>query len=129
MSCPIALEYAYIKSPLHFHSSQHNMKIFTLFLISILLIQVFADAAAAAEEIEADNEGALHKKIHTIKRIHCGYACARRCKKSSRKKVCMRACKTCCARCKCVPPGTYGNKQACPCYAKLKTHGNRPKCP
>ncbi|KAH0711797.1 hypothetical protein AABB24_018368 [Solanum stoloniferum] len=103
------------------------MKIFTLFLIFILLIQVLSNAAA--EQIEAGNEGALHKKIHPIKRIHCGYACARRCKKSSRKKVCMRACKTCCARCKCVPPGTYGNKEVCPCYARLKTHGNKPKCP
>ncbi|KAM3305862.1 gibberellin-regulated protein 9 isoform X2 [Capsicum chacoense] len=121
MRCPIALEYAYIKglAPSHFTSIlQQNMKIFTLFLIAILLIQ-----------IEADNEGALHKQIHPTKRIHCGYACARRCKKSSRKKVCTRACKTCCARCKCVPPGTYGNKEACPCYARLKTHGNRPKCP
>ncbi|XP_059280283.1 gibberellin-regulated protein 9-like [Lycium ferocissimum] len=113
------------------------MKIFTLFLIAILLIQVFAEAVSmnnaedtAAQIAEAaGSEGALHRKIHPIKRIHCGYACARRCKKSSRKNVCTRACKTCCARCKCVPPGTYGNKEACPCYARLKTHGNRPKCP
>lgn len=59
----------------------------------------------------------------------CNYACARRCSKSSRKNVCHRACKSCCTTCHCVPPGTYGNKGLCPCYAKLKTHGNKPKCP
>ncbi|CAN4081416.1 unnamed protein product [Withania somnifera] len=111
------------------------MKIFTLFLIAVLLIQALAEAVSVnnaediAAQIDADNQGALQKKFHPIKRIHCGYACAKRCKKSSRKNVCTRACKTCCARCKCVPPGTYGNKEACPCYARLKTHGNRPKCP
>ncbi|XP_009798156.1 gibberellin-regulated protein 9-like [Nicotiana sylvestris] len=118
--------------------SQENMKIFTLVFIAILLIQVFAEAVSfnnaedtAAQIEKAGNEGALFKKIHhqPIRKINCGHACARRCRKSSRKNVCKRACKSCCARCHCVPPGTYGNKEACPCYARLKTHGNRPKCP
>ncbi|KAK8951299.1 Gibberellin-regulated protein 1 [Platanthera zijinensis] len=52
-----------------------------------------------------------------------------RCRKASRKNVCTRACGTCCFRCHCVPPGTYGNKNACPCYAGLRTHGRKPKCP
>ncbi|KAL3820146.1 hypothetical protein ACJIZ3_006051 [Penstemon smallii] len=39
------------------------------------------------------------------------------------------ACGTCCARCNCVPPGTYGNFETCPCYASLTTHGGRKKCP
>ncbi|KAL6315544.1 hypothetical protein AAG906_000846 [Vitis piasezkii] len=60
---------------------------------------------------------------------YCSYACSRRCRKASRKNVCNRACKTCCKRCHCVPPGTYGNKNMCPCYASLKTHGHKPKCP
>lgn len=59
----------------------------------------------------------------------CGYACSRRCVRSSRKKVCHRACKSCCSRCHCVPPGTSGNVRSCPCYASLRTHGNKPKCP
>ncbi|KAF3777327.1 Snakin-2 protein [Nymphaea thermarum] len=29
-------------------------------------------------------------------------------------------------RCNCVPPGTYGHKNVCPCYASLKTHGDQP---
>ncbi|KAG6410845.1 hypothetical protein SASPL_128915 [Salvia splendens] len=62
-------------------------------------------------------------------KIDCKSACAGRCKLSSRPNLCKRACGTCCARCNCVPPGTYGNYEACPCYASLTTHGNKRKCP
>ncbi|RHN49891.1 putative gibberellin regulated protein [Medicago truncatula] len=56
----------------------------------------------------------------------CGY----RCQKHSRQNTCIRACMTCCDRCKCVPPGTYGNREKCgKCYTDMVTHGNRPKCP
>ncbi|KAE9590412.1 hypothetical protein Lal_00027997 [Lupinus albus] len=56
----------------------------------------------------------------------CGY----RCQLHSRKQICVRACVTCCDRCKCVPPGTYGNREKCgKCYTDMLTHGNRPKCP
>ncbi|VFQ76898.1 unnamed protein product [Cuscuta campestris] len=61
--------------------------------------------------------------------IDCGAACAGRCKVASRQKICMRACKTCCGRCNCVPPGTSGHKEVCPCYANMTTHGGKPKCP
>ncbi|KAK9273293.1 hypothetical protein L1049_018100 [Liquidambar formosana] len=37
--------------------------------------------------------------------------------------------KKCCAKCLCVPPGTYGNKQVCPCYNNWKTKRGGPKCP
>ncbi|XP_051139614.1 gibberellin-regulated protein 1 [Andrographis paniculata] len=62
-------------------------------------------------------------------KIDCGSECVRRCRLSSRPRLCHRACGTCCARCNCVPPGTAGNKELCPCYAKMTTHGNRLKCP
>ncbi|KAK9162148.1 hypothetical protein Syun_003050 [Stephania yunnanensis] len=74
------------------------------------------------------DEAELHKMYRRPK-INCEFACARRCREASRVKVCARACGSCCARCQCVPPGTYGNKAACPCYATLKTHGSKPKCP
>ncbi|XP_058213152.1 snakin-2-like [Rhododendron vialii] len=61
--------------------------------------------------------------------LDCGGACAGRCKLSSRPNLCKRACGTCCARCQCVPPGTSGNLEACPCYATMTTHNNRRKCP
>ncbi|XP_059631926.1 snakin-2 [Cornus florida] len=111
------------------------MKLFVLLLVTILLLEGFAEALTssnAADSLTTADEGServvLHKKYHP-KKISCSYACARRCRKASRKNVCGRACKTCCTRCHCVPPGTYGNKNACPCYASLKTHGHKPKCP
>ncbi|KAL5080117.1 hypothetical protein RYX36_008538 [Vicia faba] len=56
----------------------------------------------------------------------CGY----RCQLHSRKNLCLRACVTCCSRCKCVPPGTYGNREKCgKCYTDMLTRGNRYKCP
>ncbi|XP_041018754.1 gibberellin-regulated protein 1-like [Juglans microcarpa x Juglans regia] len=61
--------------------------------------------------------------------IDCGAACDARCQLSSRPHLCKRACGTCCARCDCVPPGTSGNYDACPCYANMTTHGGRRKCP
>ncbi|KAK1697882.1 hypothetical protein QYE76_014579 [Lolium multiflorum] len=61
--------------------------------------------------------------------INCGGACSYRCSKSSRPNLCRRACNTCCRRCGCVPPGTAGNEDVCPCYAHMTTHNGRHKCP
>ncbi|GLT73152.1 hypothetical protein SLA2020_450300 [Shorea laevis] len=80
-------------------------------LISLLLLQ-FAEAGQAGGD-----------------KIDCGAACAVRCSKSKRPNLCKRACGTCCARCNCVPPGTYGNFEACQCYATQTTRGGKPKCP
>ncbi|XP_039131438.1 gibberellin-regulated protein 14-like [Dioscorea cayenensis subsp. rotundata] len=60
----------------------------------------------------------------------CGKLCGVRCSKHSRPNLCKRACGTCCFRCKCVPPGTYGNREVCgSCYVNMTTHHNKPKCP
>ncbi|GAB2276577.1 hypothetical protein Dimus_011296 [Dionaea muscipula] len=65
-----------------------------------------------------------------VKKEECAPLCEQRCILQSRKKLCVRACSTCCARCKCVPPGTYGNRELCgKCYTDMTTHGNRIKCP
>ncbi|XP_042404481.1 gibberellin-regulated protein 1-like [Zingiber officinale] len=61
--------------------------------------------------------------------VDCGGLCGKRCKLSSRPRLCGRACGTCCGRCNCVPPGTSGNYEACPYYANITTHGGRRKCP
>ncbi|KAI4366318.1 hypothetical protein MLD38_022206 [Melastoma candidum] len=61
--------------------------------------------------------------------IDCVQACGTRCSLSSRPNLCHRACGTCCGRCGCVPPGTSGNYDVCPCYANMTTHGGRHKCP
>ncbi|KAI3460399.1 hypothetical protein Pfo_017062 [Paulownia fortunei] len=61
--------------------------------------------------------------------LNCGKECSRRCQLASRQNLCHRACGTCCARCNCVPPGTSGNQEVCPCYANMTTRGGRKKCP
>jgi hypothetical protein len=62
----------------------------------------------------------------------CDSKCAFRCSKASRHDDCLKYCGICCAECHCVPSGTSGNKDECPCYRDKTTgHGNRkrPKCP
>ncbi|KAK7330451.1 hypothetical protein VNO77_24645 [Canavalia gladiata] len=62
--------------------------------------------------------------------LDCGGLCKTRCSAHSRPNVCHRACGTCCVRCKCVPPGTSGNRELCgTCYTDMTTHGNKTKCP
>ncbi|KAJ6882176.1 snakin-2-like [Populus alba x Populus x berolinensis] len=62
--------------------------------------------------------------------IDCGGLCTQRCSLHSRPNLCNRACGTCCVRCKCVPPGTSGNREVCgTCYTDMTTHGNKTKCP
>ncbi|XP_043712263.1 gibberellin-regulated protein 9-like isoform X3 [Telopea speciosissima] len=107
----------------------------SLVVVFLLFLQAFAEASVnngVMNSLTRMNEGgdgtALYKKYHHHK-INCHFACSRRCRKASRKNVCTRACGTCCMRCKCVPPGTYGNTSVCPCYASLTTHGHKLKCP
>ncbi|GLU12228.1 hypothetical protein SLE2022_289250 [Rubroshorea leprosula] len=65
-----------------------------------------------------------------MQEIDCGGLCKQRCSQHSRPNLCNRACGTCCARCKCVPPGTSGNREVCgTCYTGMTTHGNKTKCP
>ncbi|XP_011074928.1 gibberellin-regulated protein 9 [Sesamum indicum] len=112
------------------------MKLLSVLLVTILFLQAFLEASSTvsdaahslSQEDVGGNVGGILKK-HQPQKINCNYACSRRCSKTSRKNVCHRACKSCCERCHCVPPGTYGNKDLCPCYANLRTHGNKPKCP
>ncbi|KAJ0025870.1 hypothetical protein Pint_07732 [Pistacia integerrima] len=70
-------------------------------------------------------------EMHMVEaeKIDCKPKCNYRCSKASRHKMCIRACNTCCKRCNCVPPGTSGNTNVCPCYATMTTHGGRLKCP
>ncbi|KAJ4772561.1 Gibberellin-regulated family protein [Rhynchospora pubera] len=66
--------------------------------------------------------GSLHPQ-------ECPGRCATRCSATAYKKPCMFYCQKCCWTCLCVPSGTYGNKQSCPCYNIWKTKRGGPKCP
>ncbi|CAA2993597.1 Hypothetical predicted protein [Olea europaea subsp. europaea] len=95
------------------------------FLISSLLTTCLILYMVQAVQMVAVN-GIGHSPLQ---KIDCGKECGRRCQLSSRPNLCHRACGTCCKRCNCVPPGTAGNQDVCPCYAKMTTHGGRKKCP
>ncbi|KAJ4702118.1 gibberellin-regulated protein 2-like [Melia azedarach] len=93
-----------------------------LFMFSLVILQL----------VESDDQMIIKNVAETpvgLQKIDCVEACAARCQLSSRQRLCKRACGTCCARCDCVPPGTSGNYDACPCYANMTTHGGRHKCP
>ncbi|KAI4325625.1 hypothetical protein MLD38_031007 [Melastoma candidum] len=65
----------------------------------------------------------------SLKPQECGPRCADRCSRTQYRKPCLFFCNKCCAKCLCVPPGYYGNKQFCPCYNDWKTKRGGPKCP
>ncbi|PON61061.1 Glycoside hydrolase [Parasponia andersonii] len=66
----------------------------------------------------------------SVQDIDCGRLCKERCSLNSRPNRCHRACGSCCAKCKCVPPGTFGNRELCgKCYTDMTTHHNQTKCP
>ncbi|TXG56367.1 hypothetical protein EZV62_017680 [Acer yangbiense] len=108
-----------------------KMSIRLVLLVSTLLFCIVQISSEA--KIEQD-----HQNIHVVKGssrrllpfVDCTGLCKARCSLHSRPNVCTRACGTCCVRCKCVPPGTSGNRHLCGrCYTDMTTHGNRPKCP
>ncbi|CAB4296166.1 unnamed protein product [Prunus armeniaca] len=94
-------------------------------LVSVLVVCLLVFNPADADETA--NKNAAQSSL--LDKIDCGGACAARCRLSSRPRLCKRACGTCCQRCSCVPPGTAGNQEVCPCYAALTTHGGKRKCP
>nr|ADE77851.1 unknown [Picea sitchensis] len=104
-------------------------RLFVLYLVMmVLVLQMYVEPA----EIGASTAVGLSRNRmnrNLLQNIDCKVACGGRCKEASLHDRCLRACGTCCAKCNCVPPGTYGNKNLCPCYADMKTHGNKLKCP
>nr|UYE91512.1 snakin 1 [Mentha longifolia] len=59
----------------------------------------------------------------------CDEKCEVRCSKAGRQDRCLKYCHICCDNCDCVPSGTYGNKDECPCYRDMKNSKGEPKCP
>lgn len=61
----------------------------------------------------------------------CEAKCKVRCAKAGMMDRCLHYCGMCCEECKCVPSGTYGNKDECPCYRDKVANNDKtkPKCP
>ncbi|KAL7237428.1 hypothetical protein ACSBR2_003673 [Camellia fascicularis] len=101
------------------------MAISKALIASLLLSLLLLDLAQAATNQAVTSNGLTD----ISKPMDCGAACAGRCRLSKRPRLCKRACGSCCEKCQCVPPGTSGNLDACPCYATLTTRHNQRKCP
>ncbi|KAL5706984.1 hypothetical protein ACHQM5_025087 [Ranunculus cassubicifolius] len=52
-----------------------------------------------------------------------------KCAKAGMRDRCLNYCGICCQECNCVPSGTYGNKDECPCYRDMKNSKGKDKCP
>ncbi|XP_043695757.1 protein RSI-1-like [Telopea speciosissima] len=92
---------------------QYNFQLLLLFVLLLVALSNVAECYGRAKLRSSD----------------CKPRCTYRCSATSHKKPCMFFCLKCCSKCLCVPPGTYGNKQTCPCYNNWKTKEGGPKCP
>ncbi|KAJ8471757.1 hypothetical protein OPV22_026100 [Ensete ventricosum] len=101
--------------------------LFTVLLLFCVLVDEAHFREAVVQDEPAVSGGGDGEPVPVI---DCAGLCGVRCSRHSRPNRCMRACGTCCFRCKCVPPGTSGNRDICgACYTDMTTHGNRTKCP
>eukprot|EP00261_Vitis_vinifera_P016850 XP_010646211.1 PREDICTED: gibberellin-regulated protein 12 [Vitis vinifera] len=93
--------------------SSNLQSIFLLLLVAFMLL---VDVSIAG------GEGSLTK-------AECPKACNYRCSDTQYLNACLEFCNLCCQKCLCVPSGTYGHKEECPCYNNWKTKEGGPKCP
>ncbi|WVZ57944.1 hypothetical protein U9M48_008272 [Paspalum notatum var. saurae] len=102
---------------------------------SSLSIVLFLLALVFMVEVSAGsiNNGGLYYKPAgaegSVPIEQCPNKCEERCSATSHKKPCLFFCNYCCKKCLCVPSGTSGNKEECPCYNDMKTNEGGPKCP
>ncbi|XP_010056457.2 protein GAST1 [Eucalyptus grandis] len=109
-----------------------SIAVLSLFLMLLLLPENHAtitEAPSPQPQAAPGNLPSYGAREGSLKPQECGPRCTGRCSKTQYKKPCMFFCQKCCAKCLCVPPGTYGNKQLCPCYNNWKTKRGGPKCP
>ncbi|KAK3406311.1 gibberellin-regulated protein 6 [Eucalyptus grandis] len=101
-------------------------KLACVLLLALLGISMVATQVMAKEaQYQLDNAYGGG----SLKSYQCAGQCQRRCSQTQYRKPCLFFCNKCCAKCLCVPPGYYGNKQVCPCYNNWKTQQGTPKCP
>ncbi|KAG2406944.1 Gibberellin-regulated protein [Vigna angularis] len=91
----------------------------TKFVSVLLLIFIMA---FLTQFVYGGGEGSLKPR-------ECASACNYRCSNTRIPTECLLYCNMCCKKCLCVPSGTSGNKQECPCYNNWKSRQGKPKCP
>ncbi|GAY65596.1 hypothetical protein CUMW_242370, partial [Citrus unshiu] len=87
---------------------------------SSIALVLFLSVVFAVEVANAGGEGSLKPE-------QCESACNYRCSATSHRNPCIEFCNMCCKKCLCVPSGTYGHKEECPCYNNWKTKEGTPK--
>ncbi|GLJ38684.1 hypothetical protein SUGI_0788540 [Cryptomeria japonica] len=100
----------------------------TILLLLCIIWESQADAVSQAND-QSLTAYPYGSRQGSLKPSECSPKCSSRCSATAYKKPCLFFCNKCCAKCLCVPPGTYGNKQLCPCYNNWKTKRGGPKCP
>ncbi|KAK9735038.1 hypothetical protein RND81_04G179400 [Saponaria officinalis] len=85
------------------------------YFVALIVLAYFSSS-------NAGGEGSLTKE-------ECPSECERRCAVASAHDRCILYCNLCCEKCLCVPSGTSGHKQECPCYNEWTTKSGKPKCP
>ncbi|KAI3461213.1 hypothetical protein Pfo_017876 [Paulownia fortunei] len=107
-----------------------NVVIAVILLSLVCFHGIIVSAQVHLEKNLDGSLGSILKEAHSgFSEAECPGACTYRCSRTAYKKPCMFFCQKCCFKCRCVPPGTYGHKQVCPCYNNWKTKRGGPKCP
>ncbi|XP_062204544.1 gibberellin-regulated protein 5-like [Phragmites australis] len=100
-----------------------------LFLLALVSGEIAVDEELKNGAHKGQNDKGSNDGKGNLKPSQCAGECSRRCSRTHHKKPCLFFCNKCCAKCLCVPPGYYGNKETCPCYNNWKTKKGGPKCP
>ncbi|MQL98154.1 hypothetical protein Taro_030869 [Colocasia esculenta] len=101
-----------------------------LLLLVLALHLVHSGYVVAGEAQPVMRGGSSSLAAAAAEKVNCPGACAVRCSRSWKPKMCLRMCGVCCSRCNCVPSGTGVETRAqCACYANMKNPKGKNKCP
>ncbi|XP_006649745.1 peamaclein-like [Oryza brachyantha] len=98
------------------------------FFSTILLLL----ALALVAEVSGSTNGGPYQLTSaegSVSIQECPQKCDYRCSATKHREPCLKYCNICCQKCLCVPSGTYGHKEECPCYNNMKSSQGNPKCP
>ncbi|KAI5068456.1 hypothetical protein GOP47_0016801 [Adiantum capillus-veneris] len=101
--------------------ASHQLLASFLVLLLLFMQASLSSSSSTPLDFEDDSSLSLEDSFHRrhVLGFDCSGKCNGRCGAAGARKRCLQMCMICCNKCQCVPPGTVGNKEACPCYANL----------